>query len=217
MRPARPVTPGADDSRPVDLAIADKSRLVVAGIERLVEQDSRFKVRATCHDGATFLRHVGDTRFDVGIIGWNLPGYEGRDLLQAVRDRPGAPRLVVYTGAMEPSVPRHVMALGGAAFCSKRENPERLLEIVGQVAAGWTVFPRMDSPGLDSDPLERLTAREVQLLDGLSEGVSNDQLARRLSVSPNTVKFHLKNIYDKLDVRSRAGAVALYLGRAGKR
>jgi len=209
----RTVRPAGRDDRPVDLAIADKSRLVVAGIQRLVEEDARFTVRATCHDGVSFLRHLGDTRFDVGIIGWNLPGMEGRDVLKAVRDRPGAPRIVVYTGAMDSSVPRHVMALGGAAFCSKREEPERLLEIVGQVAAGWTVFPRMDAHGLDKDPLERLTGREVQLLDGLAEGVTNDELARRLAVSPNTVKFHLKNIYDKLDVRSRSGAVALYLGK----
>lgn len=217
MRTARPGGAGGRDVRPIDLAIADKSRLVVAGVERLVEQDSRFAVRATCHDGVAFLRQLGDTRVDVGIIGWNLPGMEGRDVLQAVRDRPGMPRLVVYTGAMEPSVPRHVMALGGAAFCSKREEPERLLEIVGQVAAGWTVFPRTETRGLDSHPLERLTAREVQLLDGLAEGVTNEQLARRFAVSPNTVKFHLKNIYDKLDVRGRSGAVALYLGRTGKR
>jgi len=85
------------------------------------------------------------------------------------------------------------------------------------VAEGRMVFPFMDMSDLSQDPLGGLTAREQELLSSLAQGCTNAQISGELGISLNTVKFHLKNLYGKLNVRNRAQAVARYLkvGRGG--
>lgn len=77
------------------------------------------------------------------------------------------------------------------------------------------VFPFMDMSSSDADPLGGLTVREQELLDSLTQGLTNAQIAGDLGISMNTVKFHLKNLYGKLNVRNRAQAVARYLRVGG--
>ncbi len=102
------------------------------------------------------------------------------------------------------------MRLGAAGFCAKNESAERLLQVLEAVARGSMVFPFMDVGDLHADPLAGLTPRERQLLGQLARGLTNNEIAEVLGVSTNTVKFHLRNLYDKLDVRNRAEAVALH-------
>lgn len=197
--------------RPIDVVIADKNPLVLSGLKLLFAEDKRFRVIATAIDGERFLAAVERLSFDVGVIGWVMPYVDGAGILERLRERPACPRLVVYTGSPEADIPREVMALGGAAFVTKKEPPEKLLEVVAAVAAGQMIFPMLDVRRLYDDPLMSLTPRERQLLEQLAEGASNGQIAGRLSVSVNTVKFHLKNLYEKCGVRNRAQAVAFYL------
>jgi two-component system nitrate/nitrite response regulator NarP len=72
------------------------------------------------------------------------------------------------------------------------------------------VFPFLDVSELAEDPLDSLSPRERELLSDLGSGRTNAELARNLGVSVNTVKFHLRNLFDKLQVRSRAQAVQLW-------
>ncbi|MCW8834819.1 MAG: response regulator transcription factor, partial [Rhodospirillales bacterium] len=111
----------------------------------------------------------------------------------------------------EPGIPRQVMQLGGAGFCSKSEVPERLVEMLIAVNEGRMVFPFMDMRKGAADPLATLTVREHELLLSLVRGSTNAQIAGYLDISLNTVKFHLKNLYGKLEVSNRAQAVARYL------
>lgn len=74
------------------------------------------------------------------------------------------------------------------------------------------VFPFMDLSGPGGgDPFATLTAREQELLAALAQGHTNAEIAGELEISLNTVKFHLKNLFGKLNVRNRAQAVARYL------
>ena len=205
------------DEGPSKLLLADANKLVIAGIQRLADADPRLTVAASCRDGETFVRLAQEIPASVGVIGWDLPVLNAREVLRRLRDVPGTPPLVVHAGSSEAAVARQVLALGGAGFCGKDESPERMLDIAARVAAGWMVFPSVDVRRLEADPLERLTVRERHLLRGLADGASNPDLARWLGVSLNTIKFHLKNLYDKLDVRNRAGAVAVYMAHADDR
>ena len=198
-------------ARSIDVVIADKNPLVLTGLKQLFAEDERFRVLATATDGERFLQAVDRITFDVGIIGWVMPYIDGASILERLRERGGSPRIVVYTGSPDIDIPRQVMALGGAAFFPKGEPPEKLLDVVAAVASGQMIFPMFDVRSLYHDPLRQLTQRERDMLEALSEGATNMQIARRLGVSVNTVKFHLKNLYDKLDVRNRAQAVAFYL------
>jgi len=202
---------------PIDVVVADKSPLILSGMVHLFDQDERFNLVATAADGERFLEAVDRLSFDVAIIGWNMPYLSGQGVLQSLQKREDGdqPRIIVFTGNGAPDIPRQVMRFGGAGFCSKTDQPAQLLETVLAVAEGRMVFPFMDLTRSGSDPFSGLTAREQELLASLSRGLTNQQIAGDLTISLNTVKFHLKNLYGKLDVKNRAQAVACYLNASG--
>jgi DNA-binding NarL/FixJ family response regulator len=196
---------------PISVVVADKSSLVRAGLQALLNEDERFELVGVAENGEQFLALVDQKPFQVGIVGWVMPGIGGRGVLDRLRDRSDAPRVVIYTGDPSSDIPRQAMRLGGAGFCSKSEPPNQLLDSVVRVATGQMIFPFVDVRGLHSCPLSSLTPRERELLAALSEGNSNAQLAARFEISVQTVKFHLKNVYEKLGIGNRAQAVALYV------
>ncbi len=196
---------------PISVVVADKSSLVRAGLQALLNEDERFELVGVAENGEQFLALVDQQPFQVGIVGWVMPGIGGRGVLDQLRDRSDAPRVVIYTGDPSSDIPRQAMRLGGAGFCTKSEPPSQLLDSVVRVATGQMIFPFVDVRGLHSCPLSSLTPRERELLAALSEGNSNAQLAARFEISVQTVKFHLKNVYEKLGIGNRAQAVALYV------
>ncbi len=203
-----------EDSEIIDIAIADKSPIVQSGLRAMFETDERFHVVAVAADGERFMEAVKRLSFDIGIIGWEMPFLDGRAVLQRLRGQDDGPRIVVYTGSKELDVPRQAMALGAAGFCHKSDPPERLFETVLTVAHGRMAFPFVDVRQLELNPLAGLTDREREILTALARGMTNQQLASALDISLNTVKFHLKNLYSKLDVDNRAQAVAKYFDSA---
>ena len=204
-----------EDIDPIEVVVADKSPLVLTAMVQLFDQDDRFNLVATAADGERFMEAVSRLSFDVGIIGWNMPYLSGQGVLQDLQNQENPPRIIVFTGNSAPDIPRQVMRFGGAGFCSKSDQPAQLIETVLAVAEGRMVFPFMDLSRSGSDPFSGLTAREQELLASLSRGRTNQQIAGDLSISLNTVKFHLKNLYGKLDVKNRAQAVACYLNASG--
>ena len=197
--------------RGISVVVAEKSPLLQVSLIGLFAEDARFSQVRMTSDGQDFVQAVAEASFDVGVIGWEMPNLDGRGVLQALRGLVGVPRIVVYTGSANSDLPRQSMTRGAAAFCSKSEPPEQLLDVIVAVSAGRMAFPFIDVSGLAKDPLTELTARERDMLATLTIGYTNQQIASQLDISLNTVKFHLKNLYDKLGVASRAQAVAFYL------
>jgi two-component system nitrate/nitrite response regulator NarP len=165
-------------------------------------------IAATCED---FLENVAQNRIDVGVIGWIIGPCDGRFILDHVNALENPPRIVVYTGHDSKSVPAQVMAHGGAAFVSKSEQPAILLDSIEAVANGRMVFPYIDVRKIYDNPLATLTRRELEVLSDLAAGRTNKQIARDQDVSLNTIKFHVRNLYQKLGVNSRSQAIAMYL------
>ncbi len=198
-------------SYPIDVAVVDKNPLVVRAIKSLFQEDGRFKMVASATDGERFLDAVGRIPFDVVISSWVMPYCSGRELLEKLRKIDRAPRIIIYTGSTNSNVAREAMRLGAAGFCAKDEPPEKLLQVLDAVARGAMIFPYMDISKLAVGPLDSLTRREKELLGKLAIGLTNNEIAAELGVTTNTVKFHLRNLYSKLDVRNRAEAAALHV------
>jgi two-component system, NarL family, nitrate/nitrite response regulator NarP len=195
----------------IDVAVCDKSPLILAGLDKLLTDDRRFNLVLKVTDGEEFLEAARQPRFSVAVIGWQLPTLHARDVLRALSRQASAPKIVVYSGTNDPAAPAETLQLGGAGFVSKRAPPERLLDVLSAVAAGDMVFPFVDIRKMRADPLENLTLRERSLLSALGSGHTNSQLAKDFGVSINTIKFHLRNLFEKLEVRNRAQAIALFL------
>ena len=191
--------------------IVDKNPIVRAGLKALIDVDPRFNVQDTVADGESFLQAIKTSACDIAISGWMLPDMDAAEIMKAFPAISPTPRVIIYTGARAQHIPATVMKLGGWGFCSKSAPPEELMSTLHAVAGGRMSFPYIDVARLGADPLSQLTPRENELLGALAEGWSNQQIANRFGISANTVKFHLKNLYDKLSVKNRAMAVALYV------
>jgi len=194
------------------VAIADKNPLVRAALAEILRHDGHFDVAVTAGNVAEFLTYAGRPAA-LGIIGWNFPDLTGADILAEYKRRGLKTRLIIYSGESGDDVLRQAARLGAMAVVSKREDPNVLLDAMRAIVKGRRLTPRIDS-NLAPTPLSTMTARELELLSAVAKGLTNPEIASRLGISKNTVKYHLKNLYQKLDVRNRAMAVALALSKA---
>jgi len=192
------------------VVLADPSSLTLGALSEYFENDPRFSLLATARTAEDFYDLMMQTRANIGVIDWSLPQMGSANLLELLRSHGTGPRVVVYGVQHGTSVARQAMASGAAGFCSREEPPERLLDVVYEVVQGRMVFPFIDVRDVGRNPLDALTDRERRLVELLARGLSNKELARELDVSLNTVKFHLRNVFEKLSVRSRTQVVALY-------
>jgi two-component system nitrate/nitrite response regulator NarP len=199
------------------IAIADKNPVVRTGLVDIIARDGRFEVIAAVPTGAAFLALLDGPEIHIAIIGWALADMTGGDILSELKKRRSPVRTIVYTGEPGTDVLRRTIKAGAWGFMSKSDEPEVLLETISTVSHGRVSFPYVDMEATSKDPLDVLTTRERELLAALADGWTNLQIAARIGISRNTVKYHLKNLYDKLSVNNRAMAVALFMARQGQR
>ena len=195
----------------IKVVIADKNPVVRAGLENLVLKDGRFSIDGLFANGAALTAALARKASPIAIVGWSLPDMEGAEILSEVKRQKWPTRVIIYTGETGPDVLRRAIKGGAWGFVSKAEEPSVLLETIATVARGRLSLPYIDIELLNYDPLGVLTTRERELLAALANGWTNLQIAARTGITRNTVKYHLKNLYDKLGVSNRAMAVALYL------
>jgi two-component system nitrate/nitrite response regulator NarP len=197
--------------KPIHVGIADKSPLMQTALRTLFNEDDRFEFVSISKNSEEFLAQIKQEDIDVAIIGWVIPPADARFILDHLRTNPNAPRVVVYSGIESETVPAHAMAHGAAAYVSKNEQPEYLLDTVAEVARGRMVFPYLDVSQINATPISTLTKRELEILSSLAAGRTNKQIAAEKGVSTNTVKYHISNLFEKLNVNNRGQAIALYL------
>ena len=195
--------------KPVDIILADANPIVLAAMSEILEKDQRFSLVATSATAEGFFATALRIPVQIGIIDWNLPSLGGARLIEILRDNKKAPRVVVYAEDTA-DLPRLAMNAGAAAFAPRSSAPETLLDICIEVANGKMVFPFLDVRELQTDPIQQLSRKEHVILEALSKGLTNRELASELDISINTVKFHLSNLYDKLDIKNRAQAIAFF-------
>lgn len=199
--------------QPITVAVIDKNPLVHRGLDQMLREDGRFELVMSAPNGDDFLAEYAArgvaAPVDVAVSGWVMQtGGDGKSLLQRISAMANPPKVVIYTGEMSDMALRAAIREGAAGLVHKSEPPERLLQAIAAAAAGGRDFP---AAARRQPPMESLTKREQELLSSLAGGSTNNQLAEELGVSVNTVKFHLRNLYEKLDVKNRAQAVAMFL------
>ena len=198
------------ENKPIEIALADSNPLMLSALSEFFDKDPRFSLVTTAGTAEGFLEAVLRVPVEVGVIDWTLPMLGGEKLIEVLRAQETSPKIVVYSHSEGQDIPRKAMGAGAAGFCSRSEPAERLLDIVAEVGAGRMVFPYLDVRELRSDPIHTLTKKERVLLTALAKGSTNKQLATELGISINTVKFHLRNLFEKLSLDNRAQAIAFY-------
>jgi two-component system nitrate/nitrite response regulator NarP len=194
----------------VDVAVADGSPLMLTALSEFFDRNREFSLISTTATAEAFLDTVQRVPVDVAVIDWQLPKQGGEQVIRTLKSLGSAVKVVVYGPLDASDAARRAMAAGAAGFCPRSNAPEALLEVVRGVARGQMLFPYFDIRDLHRDPVNELTDRERALLVALSRGLSNKALGAEFAISVNTVKFHLKNLFEKLSLANRAEAIAFY-------
>ena len=194
----------------IAISLADANPLVLSAMSEIFDRDPRFSLVATSATAEGFLGAVMRVPVQVAVIDWTLPALGGQKLIEVLRDQANAPRIVVYGDDGRGDLARLAMLAGAAGFVARNTPVEKLLDTCLAMASGQMVFPFLDVRELQTDPILQLTKRERALLEALSKGLTNRELARDFAISDNTVKFHLSNLFEKLGVKNRAQAIAFY-------
>jgi DNA-binding NarL/FixJ family response regulator len=146
--------------------------------------------------------------------------HSGLEALKEIRRRDVPVRVLLLTAFADGESIQAALQYGAEGFALKTESPTQTVEAIRQVAQGRLVFPRTAQRWMThyrSAAAEGpdLSSRELEVLEKLARGLPNAEIAAALMVSENTIRFHLKNIYEKLGVANRTEAVAWYF-RSGR-
>jgi DNA-binding NarL/FixJ family response regulator len=215
--PLQPDPPAIADRTVLGVVIIEDVRDVREGLSLLINGTSGFRCIGAYRTMEDALAHV--TRDGTGVIltDIGLPGMSGIDGIRALRERmPDVPILALTVYDSDDQVFRALCA-GASGYLLKNTPPARLLESLREVAAGGApMSPEVARRVLRlfrefTPPVQasyRLTPQELELLKLLVDGHHKKTAAAALGISVNTVSFHLKHIYEKLQVHSKTEAVA---------
>src|SRR4029453_19287656 len=189
--------------------IADDHPLILAGIKRALEEDDQFEVVAEARVGGQVLPLVSQTNPDLALLDLRMPEMDGLTCLDRIRKEHPKVKVVTLSAPTDPEVVQTVLNHGAAAYVVKSVNPIDLSSALRQALEG-TVFSAVGLPEKtaqqDAVRAAGLTDRETTILKALARGLSNEAIGKELWVAQQTVKFHLTNIYRKLDVKNRTEA-----------
>lgn len=196
--------------------------IVRAGLESILRASPDLSVVSIASDTDTLATLVADRSPDVVLIELGLqydePVSEKLVTLGVVAP---ASAIVILADAPPGDWTTEVLRLGVRAVLPRRATAEEILHTVVAAAAGLVVLhpevldallpilPSATQPVGDADPVQALTPREIEVLGMLAQGLGNKAIARRLTISEHTVKFHVSSIFTKLNASSRTEAVTL--------
>ncbi|MBW6439742.1 response regulator transcription factor [Actinoplanes hulinensis] len=205
--------------------LADDQKLILTGLRVLIESAPDLEVVGTATTGREAVEMARATRPDVVLMDIRMPeldGIEATRLITEDDDLAPVRILILTTFELDENV-LHALRAGASGFLSKGVEPADLLNGIRQVAAGESLLsPRatqtLISRFLDTPPpgpthlpnaIKGLTPRETEIVALVAVGLSNDEIAQRLHVSPLTAKTHVNNAMGKLGVRDRVQLVVL--------
>ena len=189
--------------------IADDHPLILAGIKRALEEVEGFEVVAEASSGSQVLPLVSQTNPDLALLDLRMPEMDGLTCLDRIRKQHPKVKVVILSVSTDPELVQTVLNHGAAAYVVKSVNPIDLSSALRQALDG-TVFSAIGLPEKtaqeDAVKAAGLTERETTILKALARGLSNEAIGKELWVAEQTVKFHLTNIYRKLEVSNRTEA-----------
>jgi DNA-binding NarL/FixJ family response regulator len=209
---------------PVRVVLADDQAVVRDGLTLLLGASDDLVVVGAAADGAAAVELVLAERPDVALVDLRMPGLDGAAVAAAVRRDAPEVRVLVLTTYADDDAVLPALRAGAAGYLTKDTTSEALVAAIRTVAAGGSVLDAAvqrrlvelvgRGPASGAAPLPEdevvggLTAREVDVLRLVAQGLSNQQTATRLVVSEATVKTHVNHLISKLGVDGRPALVA---------
>jgi DNA-binding NarL/FixJ family response regulator len=159
-------------------------------------------------DGRAAVALAGEHRPDVAVVDWRMPKLSGTALLEELRTTSPDTQIVVYTADADEEIARLALSSGASALVLKEAPLADLSRALESVEAGGSYI---DSGVLRTGPATALTARELEVLTLIAEGLSHAQIGAQLGIGAETVRTHMKNACTRLGATTRTQAVAAAL------
>ncbi|MGW6619067.1 response regulator [Streptomyces erythrochromogenes] len=196
----------------IRLLLADDHPVVRAGLRAVLDTEADFAVVAEAATAERAVELAAGEPVDVVLMDLQFgPGMHGSEATALITARPGAPRVLVLTTYDTDADILAAVEAGASGYLLKDAPPEELAAAVRPAAAGQSALaPAVALRLMDRMrmPAEALTKRELEVLQLVADGLSNQQISKQLFLSQATVKSHLVHVYAKLGVESRTAAVA---------
>ncbi len=200
--------------RRVTVLVAEDHPLMIEAIKMVLAESEDFEVVGVAGSGMEVAGLVEQVQPDLVLLDLDLPELHGLDVVRSLSASKSPAQVVIFSAHEDPKLIDAALRGGASAFITKRIDPRDLPAALRQ-ALEPTLFRPMQQPVLvnaDAGRVE-LTERELDVLNALTDGLSNKAIGKRLWLSEQTVKLHLTSIYRKLGVSSRTEAIAIAYGR----
>jgi DNA-binding NarL/FixJ family response regulator len=199
-------------SRPIRCLVADDHPALVAAVSDFLENEG-FEIVGQASDGLTAVASARESSPDVALVDYRMPHLEGAELLEALRESAPDMLIAVYTADADQSIVGVVFEAGAHALILKDAPLADLGHALEAICSGRRyIDPALARAALTSAASKpALTPREAEVLAHVADGLSHDEIGRRLSISPETVRTHVRKACERLNARTRTHAVATAL------
>jgi len=203
----------ANGSSP-SLVLVEQHEALRDGLAVLLERRG-FEVRGCATTAARGEEVILDRKPDIAVVGVELPDERGTELVRRLNERPPCPKFVIYTGLNDPDLLEAAYRSGARGLVAKPAGLSVLVDALREVWRGGRYFDRSFAKKREngSAPQKALSTRESEILSMLARGLTGEEIARRLVLSPETVRTHIRNAMEKLEARTRTEAVVKALDR----
>lgn len=212
----------------IRILIADDHLVVREGLQLILSMEEDMAVVGEAADGETAVRLAGELQPDVVLMDLRMPGMGGMEAIDRILAEWPDMAIVILTTYNEDDLMLRGLQAGARGFLLKDTGRQTLFHTIRAAARGETLMQpeillrvlahtragnQTSAPALPPRQDGGLTEREMEVLTAVARGDRNKEIALALGVTERTVKAHLTNVYDKLGVDSRAGAVSTAIQR----
>lgn len=193
---------------PVEVVIADDHELIVQGMKTTLESHGDITVVGTANNGIEAIALCKKLQPDMVLLDMSMPGATGVEVFTEVRRWSPRTRAAMLTGNPSPALFQMLEDAGVDGLFVKNSPIEEICQGILRIAAGERVISDEARAVIDdTERGEPLTGRELEILQAIAEGLTNNGIADKLSISPKTVDNHRTSLMRKLGVRSTASLI----------
>lgn len=202
----------------IKIAIVEDDLEILDYIVSLLKADNNIEVVKTFEEYNTAFNTIPNLILDVVVVDINLPGQNGIELVKALKPKIPTIQFIMYTSLFDAETVFSALKAGATGYITKETQPDKLSDAIKDAFKGGAPmssdiarkivksFHEFENKSTNA----QLSKREKEIINMLSQGLRYKEIADKLFLSTETVRTHIRNIYDKLQVNSRTEALNKY-------
>lgn len=207
---------------PISIAIVEDDAEIRANLADIVSRSPDCRLLATCANAETALEDLPGKQPQVVLMDINLPGKTGIECVQELKSKLPETQFIMLTVYEDSEWLFKALVAGATGYLLKRTPPAKIIEAIREAIAGGSpltpqiarrVVQHFSQPRKPLPELEKLSPREMEILQQFAKGYRYKEIVDNLGISMDTIRTHVRNMFEKLHVHSRTEAVVKYLNR----